>query len=82
MGKRLKPSALWKLGTKTLTSFQDLGMSRPQATRQGWSTFTCDLVSQLPSFFSSSSFLPLNTCLLRASAQETLVPLGLWSSRG
>lgn len=54
MGKGLKPSVLWKLGTRTLTNFQDLGMSRLQATCQGWSRF-----ATLPSFLPVLPFFHL-----------------------
>lgn len=79
MEKGLKSPALGKQRTRTLTNLQGLGRSRLWATDvRAEISLPVTLSPILPSFFSSSSsFLPLNTCLLRASAQVTLVPSGL-----
>lgn len=51
VGKGVKPAALWKLETRTLTNFQDLDMSRLRAMDVTAVILSCIL----PSFFSSSS---------------------------
>lgn len=78
-GEGAQPPALWKLRTRTLTHFQGPGTSRLRATDvRAVIGLPMILPPSLPSFFSSSSsFFPLSMCLLRASAQVTLVPSGL-----